>query len=198
MTKRLWELVAEHLAAEEIIAPEERELYIYSVGQLAFTALNLLTAAALGWQFHMMWEALLFLLAYSLLRSYAGGYHASTQLRCYLSSTLLFALALKGIELLQGHGWWAAAGIAAGAVFIWITGPLADDNKPLDEAERRVYRRRMRIILVLELFIYGVLALCGAQAAAACVSAAVCLTGALMLFFRLQRAAGSGMSQENK
>lgn len=86
------------------------------------------------------------------LRTYSGGFHASTPERCYLISTIMF------VGMIACEGWIAArltAGILAafllsGAAVIFALAPVESKNKPLDEAEVRKYRRIARSIVVLE------------------------------------------------
>lgn len=52
----------------------------------------------IGFTFGMVWQSVLFTAAYMTLRVYAGGYHAPTQLRCYILSFIMVVTALLLID----------------------------------------------------------------------------------------------------
>ncbi len=92
-----------------------------------------------------------FLAGYVPLRSYAGGYHARTQLKCYFFSTLIVVVvALVGSYglLMMGSVSYILLALSLIAIIGWA--PLEDKNKPIDSLEFKVYRRRMMYILVAE------------------------------------------------
>ena len=50
--------------------------------------------------FRPVWERILFMIVYTLLRSYGGGYHAKSEFRCYLFSIVLILAVLLGIKII--------------------------------------------------------------------------------------------------
>lgn len=67
---------------------EEREIIQYGLHQGFMILLNLLTIIICGGLWKELPFALLLFLGIFILRPYAGGYHADTELRCYLISTV--------------------------------------------------------------------------------------------------------------
>lgn len=71
--------------------------------------------------------------------------------KCYVLSTLLIAALLailKWVSVSLLAAWILI--LAASAVLLWLA-PVETENNPLDETEVRVYRRRTRIVLGIEL-----------------------------------------------
>jgi len=143
------ERIAASLMVKGVICSEDKDLYVYGLRQGAQILLNIFTTIATGLVFGMLWQSLVFMLAYIPLRTYAGGYHAKTQLRCYLSSTA----AMIGVLLLVKLVLWTMpvclTVAAVAGVIIFFLAPVEDSNKPLDQAEVVIYKKRARYILTL-------------------------------------------------
>ncbi len=145
------EKITHRLCENRIIPKQDRELYTYGFNLGLTVVLNLLSTVLVGVIFGMVFESIAFLLAYIPLRSYAGGYHANTPLRCYFISLIIIALLLSVIKFevfsVIGYG----ILLLAGALICILLAPVADKNKPLDETEQKVYRHRTYIILLVEI-----------------------------------------------
>jgi len=87
--------------------------------------------------------------AYNPIRSYAGGYHAGTPLTCYLLSIPTIVAVLTGIKFAPWDGLLLLSVIAFSGIVIMLFAPVEDANKPLDQLERKVYKKRSRIILLV-------------------------------------------------
>ena len=150
---KICEKITENLAANGIIAYEDKALYTYGLKQGSLIFLNIITTAIVGLIFNVLWQCFVFLLAYVPLRSYAGGYHARTQLRCYLFSIALMII----VSIMIKYIYWNELSIMiltliSSGVILRIA-PIADPNKPLDQKEEQVYKRKSRLILLFEIFL---------------------------------------------
>ncbi len=127
---------------------DERSIIEFGISILLSKLLNLVTEIIVGCLFSMLTETIIFLIAFSFLRSYAGGFHASSSCRCYVSSTATMIIALlfiKYTDVLAVNYIF----ILFGAVLCFIFAPVESRNKPLDMTEKIVYRKRVMIILFL-------------------------------------------------
>lgn len=127
---------------------DERSVIQFGIGILLSKTLNLITEIIIGCLFSMLLETVIFLLAFSFLRSYAGGFHASSSLKCYISSSAVMAVALivvKYVDMSFINVIFALFGMVVCLIFA----PIESKNKPLDEVEKTVYRKRVLIILFL-------------------------------------------------
>ena len=83
-----------------------------------------------------------------------SGFHAKTKFRCLMMSVVLLFVAF---EFLLKAGWiigvytWIMV-IGSGCIF--CLAPVGTHNKQLDEEEVRVYRKRTRMILSIQLILY--------------------------------------------
>lgn len=161
------------------ISEEEKALIQYGLeagfGFIAYLVLSL----AVGLLSGRLLEAIVFTAAFMCLRPYAGGYHAGSQIRCLVLSTLLTAAALILTVLLQGMYQFGATAICwiIGSVLILACAPVGTSNKPLDSLEIRVYGRNARIILGVESVVLAILQIAGLYAFASILAIAVLSIG---------------------
>lgn len=134
---------------------DERSVIEFGIRILLSKLLNLVTEIIIGCLFSMLPETVIFLLAFSFLRSYAGGFHASSSAKCYISSSATMAAALiivKYVDMPLVNVVFALFGMVLCLVFA----PVESKNKPLDAIEKAVYRKRaMTILFVILLVMVG-------------------------------------------
>jgi len=145
--------IIESLISIGVVPSEDRALYQFGLNQGVIMIINALSALLIGLILGMLWQSIVLMLSYIPIRSYAGGYHANTQMKCYwLSNAVIFAV-LVGIKLIPWNGYiFSTMSLFAAVVVFWLA-PVEDLNKPLRQIEIVIYRRRARIIFVLLLCI---------------------------------------------
>ena len=62
----------------------DREIYVYGLTQLFRTLLNVFSTVIIGFCMGMLAESVVFVICLMLIRSYSGGYHSDSPIRCYL------------------------------------------------------------------------------------------------------------------
>jgi len=151
MFYRLSVHVTDQFIQYKVISGEDYEVYRYGVQNGIILLFNLLSALTIGFLCKMPIECSLFLFSFIPLRSFAGGYHAKTAVRCYLYSMMIITGILLGIRYLNIPAWIYMALSGFGILTTLILAPIEDRNKPLDSIEKSVYRKRSLLILVVEL-----------------------------------------------
>lgn len=151
MFAKIAERITENMEDNHIIKHDDRELYVYGFNQGLNILLNLITTLVVGVLFHNILELAIFIAAYIPLRSFAGGYHAKTPVRCYIFSIILilaFSLVMKYVHFTI---FICSIMIVVSSAVILCLAPVEDKNKPLDKEEQRVYRKRTYLIWAIEL-----------------------------------------------
>ncbi len=151
---RLSHKIGDNLVRSNVIKEEDAEIYIYGINQIFVSVLNVSSALIIGLILGMFLESIIFMAAYIPLRSFAGGYHAKTPLRCYFTSlTIIFVVLLfckyVPLNLLLNSGI-----LVISLVVCTFLCPVQDSNKPLDCAERQRYRNISVVILFIEAFVW--------------------------------------------
>ena len=151
MLQTFSEKFAKKLIQAEIIPESDADIYVFGCYQFGMMLLNIVTTIGLGILFRLFLPCVLLNLSFIPIRISAGGHHADSPVKCYVLSTLLIAALLailKWVSVSLLAAWILI--LAASAVLLWLA-PIETENNPLDETEVRVYRRRTRIVLGIEL-----------------------------------------------
>lgn len=148
---RLSKRIVKHCCKGE--GSDENELYIFGVNQFLNMLLNILTALFIGILFGKTLQIVLFMLAYIPLRSYAGGWHSRTPLRCYIFSVIMLMVVSIGMNYLSIEEWMYYVILAVATLIVFVLSPVEDRNKPLDEIEYKVFKKRTMLIAAVELTI---------------------------------------------
>lgn len=176
--------ITDRLCSQDIIEDADKELYVYGFNMLLTVSLNIISTIIIGLLFGMVFESIAFLVAYIPLRSYAGGYHARTPMRCYIISLLLIVLILLTLKLI-GESVLALFILSGIGTIICVTmSPVEDVNKPLDEAEIKVYRKKAMIILAAEIIIL-IISIFALMKLAAVISTSLALEGAMLVLGKI-------------
>lgn len=155
MTINIFDKIATGLVANGTINAEDKEIYEYGLKNIATTFLNIITTLVIGFIFGMIWQSILFMVSYIPLRSYAGGYHARTSMRCYIFSVILTVCVLASIKYIIYSNMLILILTFIFGTMIFIFAPIGDENKPLDEIEIKIFKKRTRIILFTEIALIG-------------------------------------------
>lgn len=158
---KLSQKIGDDLVRSNVIEADDAEIYIYGINQILVSVLNVASALIIGLLFGTFFEIAVFMAAYIPLRSFAGGYHAKTPLRCYIFSVIMLIATSLGIKYLPLAEWVYYAILSMAALVVLVLSPGEDRNKPLDEIEHKVYKKRAIFITAAELLIGLALKLVG-------------------------------------
>jgi accessory gene regulator B len=150
MNIKVFENITNRLIENGTINAEDKEIYEYGLKHIAALFINIITTLIIGFIFGMVWQTILFMVSYIPLRSYAGGYHARTPLRCYILSIILTICVLLSIKYIPYNNMLLLIITFISGILIFMFAPVDTENKPLDDIETRVFKKRTRIILFLE------------------------------------------------
>lgn len=139
---------------------DEREIYTYGVWVLITSLFDVIEVLILGVLFHRLPEAIIYLAILMVLRSYTGGFHASTFGRCnaMVLGCYLMNLVLSWGIVLAGGCWITLILLFVSVGYICYAAPVEHANKALTDAEKIRYRKYSILlsiaILVVVLLLY--------------------------------------------
>lgn len=145
------ENIVNYFIINGIIEEKEKEIYAYGLHQGLLIILNVATTIIIGILFNMLWESMIFMISYIPLRTYAGGYHARTQCKCYLFSIAIIITSLLLIIIIPTTGFFILSLIITSGITIYVLAPVEDNNKPLDTIEKKSYKKLTKNILIIEI-----------------------------------------------
>ena len=161
--------ITKKLQENNSISSEQYEICRFGFQQGLTIVLNTVTILAIGAVMKELWQAMLFMALYAPLRSNAGGYHARTATLCYVYSILLMIAVLLAMKYLFIPEFICIVALVISCVVIFILAPVEDANKPLDDIEQVVYKRRAYVITALETIIFFITLFYGEKQITICV-----------------------------
>lgn len=142
--------MTDRLLEREVITQEDYEIYLFGMHQLLVTLLDFLTCAVVGIVFGSLLQTTLFILAFMGIRVYAGGYHASTPLRCYLLTTAMVVVSVALLKYITWSMFMLGGLLLVASMIILILAPVDTENKPVDDVEYVYFRRKTKNALAIE------------------------------------------------
>ena len=153
--------VVRWLLSKKVIEREETEIYEFGVLQILTNIVDTTVILIAGMWFKQLISTVYFLISFSMLRRYSGGYHAKTVERC-LVTTLLFGVSAVCLMAYVDMPAWIEFSIwGMSDIIILNYAPVHNNIKILDEIEQIVYRRRALAVWFVESFIMIVMFVLG-------------------------------------
>ena len=142
--------ITNYLICKKVIKDDDREIYQYGFEQVFSSLLNIATMLLLGIILGKIYQSLVLILSFMALRSYSGGYHANTPLQCYLLTVMSISTALSIMKFITIDRFICLGLLVLSSVVILLLSPIGSKNKPLDEIEKIIYRKKTIIVWSVE------------------------------------------------
>ena len=149
MISKLSAHLTEKLLSNGTISDKDKDLYIYGLFMLISHLMFFIIACIFGLILGCIFESIIFYIAFQFIRRYAGGYHASTETRCEILSTLSILACIVVIKLSKTYDFQTVLLLITilSAVCIFVLCPLDTPEKPLSDKEFKYFRKVSWIIL---------------------------------------------------
>ena len=151
MISKLSKMATRCLLKKCDILDDEQELYQYGFFILLSQILYFTIAITVGAIIGIFIESIVFYTAFQFIRRYAGGYHAATETRCEILSTLSIVASIGIIKLSKIYDFKTILLFITliSMVLIFCFCPLDTPEKPLSEKEFKYFRKISWIILLV-------------------------------------------------
>lgn len=162
---RCVELLTQKMITLNIIKDEDRNIYQYGIENGITILANIITSFLIGIFTKKLDLVLVFLLSFISLRIYAGGFHLEKKLTCYIYSNLILIVPLYGYEAYYQLFSNIYAFILLCFIFLIITilSPVESRRRRYDSIEKKIFKKRSILILIVQSVIYLLLIQMGAS-----------------------------------
>lgn len=152
MLKQTTQKLVDVMYESGLITQDDIEIYRFGIETALFKLIHYIILLLVGLFFGMVLQAIIFTLSFSILREYAGGYHAKSRFRCYCISVFMITSVLLVSKLCptQIMFWISTFTCIPTFMIIFFLAPVENINKPLDNLEIEHYKKATRIILLIE------------------------------------------------
>ncbi|MDD6645850.1 MAG: accessory gene regulator B family protein [Oscillospiraceae bacterium] len=150
----LSEKIADFLFADSNDYP--LEVYIYGIKLLISSIIGMCVISVLGLFTGYFAQAMIYIVALSLIKSFAGGYHANTYLKCNTIFVISFLFSIYMYRLLikvSAMGVFITSGLVFGVTLLTILlfSPVEHSNKKIEPSDRKKYKLISIIMLCAEI-----------------------------------------------
>ncbi len=155
MIFKLAQRITLSLKQHKHIQDEDCELFEYGIFLVLSQILYSIICLVCGIIFGCIVESIVFYISFMVIREYAGGFHASTELRCFILSTSSILLSTYCISIIKEHDFDTVFIIllSLSSLIIILLTPLDTEEKPLTKTEKINFRKKTLVILVVLLII---------------------------------------------
>lgn len=152
-------VMTEWLQRKGAIAEEDKHLYSYAAYSIIFGLLPLFLAISLGVLFQMVYEGLLLIIPYMLIRKFSGGFHLNSEKQCILVSSILLttSLAIVKYVIRAERTFFFSLFVIFAAIIIYLCSPADNASRKLTSIEKCVFKKTARILTCLCLIIYFIM-----------------------------------------
>lgn len=147
--------ISSKFVEHKIITEDMVDIYKYGVEITISSIIGFALVLIIGLIFKSLMQALIFYIVFIILRSFTGGYHASSYLKCNLvfsiaaSLVIFFSKAATAVQFSTGVI--NSLFLPALSVFIWLA-PIENPNKTI-EKKRRIYFKTGSVFAAVILYI---------------------------------------------
>ena len=126
---------AEKFVKNDNVLYDRIEIYQYGFFVFFSNIFFLIITSVIGMIFDVFLQSIIFFFAFFSIRQFAGGYHASTETRCEVLSTLSILACIVAIKLSKTYDFQTVLLLITilSAVCIFVFCPLDTPEKPLSE-----------------------------------------------------------------
>ena len=160
MLHSLSENIADFLLSKKCFDEESKCVYVYGTELILSSLIGILTVLILSIIFNCFVKGLLFYISFYTLRSYAGGLHCNTHLKCNLTFIAVFLICIFSDKFLQAFKYSSIVIISmiiVSAVIIAFLAPVENIHKPIDKIHRKKFKFVSLGIYTLHIALYFVL-----------------------------------------
>ncbi len=144
--------LTDFLVEKELCKVEDKELVVHGLCGGIELIFNIITTFVLGMAFGMVIKSFVFLIFYSFIRTYAGGYHCKKALHCYCVSSFVVVAVLIAVRVTPVF-YMVRINFAMLLISIPVIlkfAPVGTPTKMLEAEETEYFRKKVRRNLLVE------------------------------------------------
>lgn len=150
MVDRICRIVTQQLVQKNIIEFEDYDIYMYGLQMFIASIFKGIGIFAIFYGLGWLKEAIVFIMAFGILRINAGGYHSSTYFRCFILTIITMIISIVLAIFIIPYTFMILPILVISILLVLQYAPVDTPNKPLSNEEYLVYRKRSIIVVLLE------------------------------------------------
>lgn len=148
MKRKISDYCVRKLIESNTIKETEIKIYAYGIEEGLTIGINWCLTIILGFFWGQVYSTIFFLVVYMLLRSYAGGYHAINEKRCFWYSIMLIVICEIVLKFMRNIDFSIIIFLYCLAIYVIINlAPMDSKNKPLSSGEAYKFYKKVIVFL---------------------------------------------------
>ena len=166
------------LIKHKAILNEDRELYEYAVYGFFLTTFPIIISITIGGIMGKIFESILFIVTFMLTRKYSGGFHTRHAWVCIISSLIILFVCIYIIANIK-YNFIFDIGMLCATIGLIIFSPIENENRRLDLIEKKEYKSKITVIVLIIAIIYYLLILLNRENYALAIDVGIILSACL-------------------
>ncbi|MGF7057595.1 accessory gene regulator ArgB-like protein [Brassicibacter mesophilus] len=161
MINQMASYVVNIMKRNNTIDEKEMDLYVFGMEVLLITSIKGIGLFIIAFALGLLKEAIAFILAFSMLRMQAGGVHLESFWKCFIVTNIItfFSIYLVIFLPINHTIIYQIIILAVSIILTILYSPVDTPNKPLNEEETKLYKKRSLFVILIGSVIIIILSL---------------------------------------
>lgn len=155
MISKLSNRITQSLLNRNVILDEEKELYDYGLFMIISYMTFFLISILFGIALNILFSSILFYISFCLVRNFAGGIHANSEIKCDIITTVSILISEILIRILIDYGLVSIASVMLmiSSICLCVIKPVSTTQKEISQQEKLHFHKKVIVLTVLILII---------------------------------------------
>lgn len=155
MYEKLSKKITKSLIQHNFVSENDAEIYIYSFQIILSTLVSSIFILIWAFLFKQVLNTIIFFIGFFLCRKFSGGYHANSQIACFIFTQLIFIsfLTLITFSNIIGNNGILILVTLLSNIIIFFLAPVDNENKPFDDNEKLKFKRQSRVFAFVNIIV---------------------------------------------
>lgn len=189
MISKLSNQITQNLLKKNIISDDEKELYDYGLFMMLSYVVFFIISMLFGIALNIPFSSLLFFISFCLIRNFAGGAHANTEIKCDIITTLSILASEILIKIFVEYSFVSIAFVMQliSSICLCVIKPVATSQKEINKYEKVLFHKKVIILTVTFLLISVTSFILGFNSIVISLSLGLSLANILLIIGKLQQ-----------
>lgn len=151
MKRKVSDYLVNMIIENGIVTEKDREIYAYGISQGIVILQNIFITIFIGALLGNIYQTVVFLCSYIPLRSFAGGYHALSERKCFWNSIALIIIIQVYFTYYQLVNFKILlVTVFLSLIVIYRIAPMQSPNKVISEMESKFFKQKINKIMFMQ------------------------------------------------
>lgn len=155
MISKLSNLITQNLLKRKVISDDEKELYDYGLFMMISYVVFFVISMLFGIALNIPFSSILFYISFCLVRNFAGGIHANSEIKCDIITTVSILISEILIKIFIDYSLVSLAFVMLiiSSVCLCVFKPVTTSQKEISQQEKLRFHKKVIVLTVLILII---------------------------------------------